>query len=526
MVKHTQQPHRASMPHRFTQKRNSLGLFMGFIRGGLTINQMIEAWKVNQGRKRAEEDAKNIQEAIERGVTSGKLQNASLGTIEDAHKLGLTSLFSGVFLGYLDGTPLFLPNDFHLSTCGMAGSGKSVTLSIPNCISTALTGESLIAFDLKDAELTRSTIKGRSAIDEIDSIKIDPWQTQGKNIRINFLSDLIDKVKSGKKIVDDAEGKIQMIYGSIEKEGNNAWIKEDAMKLAHILLLEWATNDPSRCTPGSFWGFGALPYESVKEELEALFESDAGHGHVSTMARKFHSQYCQEWSQQFEWMHDAFQKGFNLFGLGSDLREATSATDFDIRLLKKRPQGVYIIIPDDYADSHGKYIALLLDYVISTLARAKGETRTTILADEFANFPYAESTLKALRLYRSKGIRLWTFVQDRNGYSKYKSDGGHQPFEENSVSLVWGVSGSYAKELSEKAGYKSVIVQGHSTNMGVTASTGGINGGEQLTPVLPVSDISTMGNGKAVLDIKSKIFVIDRIPYWDCDLFKDYIHRL
>jgi len=507
--------------------KKKLGVpFMNLLRGGLTLNQMIEAFRVNAGRKRSEEETKQRQALIHDGVTSGQLQNASLGTLDDAIAMGMTELFCGVYLGELSGTPLFLPNDFHLSTCGMAGSGKSVTLSIPNCIATAMAGESLIAFDLKNAELTRSTMKGRSAIDGIQAIKIDPWQTQGSNTRINFLSNLIDKAKLGQNIVDDVHAKIHMIYGDADKEGNNAWIKKDAMKLAKLLLIEWATNEPSRCTPGSFWDFGTLPYEDVVKEIEALFESSAGDGYVAVMARKFHSQYCREWLKEFEWVHDEFQNAFHLFALGSDLRESTGATDTDIGLLKQRPQGIYIIIPDDYADSHGQYIALLLDYVISTLARTKGSIRTTIIADEFANFPYVKSTVKTLRLYRDKGIRLWTFAQDRNGYSKYKDDGKHQPFEENSVSLVWGVSGTHAKELSDKAGYKSVIVQGHSTNMGVTASTAGLNGGEQITPVLAVSEIAQMGNGKAVLDVKEKLFVIDRKPYWEIDFLKNHINQL
>lgn len=107
---------------------------------------------------------------------------------------------------------------------------------------------------------------------------------------------------------------------------------------------------------------------------------------------------------------------------------------------------------------------------------------------------------QALRLYREidngLGIRIITVVQDREAFSKYFKEGGHKVFEENSVCLAWGVSGQHAKEISDKAGFKSVAIATASHSAGVSADGGGQAIGEQVTPVLPVSDISQNFQGR------------------------------
>jgi len=149
------------------------------------------------------------------------------------------------------------------------------------------------------------------------------------------------------------------------------------------------------------------------------------------------------------------------------------------------------------------------------------------MIDEFGNISRIPSIPQALRLYREisngMGIRIITVVQDREAFAKYKAEGGYKVFEENSVCMVWGVSGSHAKELSDKAGYKSVSIATASHNAGISADGGGLGMGETLTPVLPVSEIAQNFQGKAVLDLKEKIFIVDRPPWWEIDFVKDYI---
>jgi type IV secretion system protein VirD4 len=181
------------------------------------------------------------------------------------------------------------------------------------------------------------------------------------------------------------------------------------------------------------------------------------------------------------------------------------------------------MVPDKYLDSHGEYLADVIEYLVSTIADADGEIRTTFMLDEFVNIPKVQSMLKALRLYRSKGIRVWTFAQDRNGFNKYKDDGSYMPFEESGITLSWGVIGSHARELSEKAGKHTELIGVTNASAGISADSGGHSTSEVQVPNLPISEISQNFSGKAILDAKSKVFVIDRKPYWEISWIRDYV---
>ncbi len=257
-------------------------------------------------------------------------------------------------------------------------------------------------------------------------------------------------------------------------------------------------------------------------------DSTAGAGFVAMQSQKIYDQYGKEHSDQFEWVMDAFQKAFKLFGKGSVLRDKTQFNHFDPAVLAQNQGTVSINFPSKYIVSHAQYAVIMSDYFIRRIAQASNRKhRVTFCLDEFGNIPKIPSMAQALRLYREidngLGIRIITVVQDREAFAKYDKEGKHKLFEENSVCLTWGVSGQHAQELSDKAGFKSVAIATASHNAGVSADGGGQSMSEQVTPVLPVSDISQNFQGRAVLDLKEKIFVVDRYPWWNIDFVNNYI---
>ncbi|MBL4905807.1 MAG: type IV secretory system conjugative DNA transfer family protein, partial [Sneathiella sp.] len=228
--------------------------------------------------------------------------------------------------------------------------------------------------------------------------------------------------------------------------------------------------------------FGSLSHTEMIKALEAMLESNAGDGYVAQEAKNWLEQYrepCEQWA----WVMSEFRSAWGLYGKGSTLRAHTSATEFDVRDLKSNPRAVYFVFPDLYVDSHGKHASIMLDFLLSQLATATGNVRTTILADEFSNFPRVQSMLKSLRLYRSKLIRIFTFSQDENGFNAYKDDGGFAPFKENSVCIYIGAEGKIATDLTLKAGNRTERVVSYSSNSGVT-NTGAVSAPETLRPVL------------------------------------------
>lgn len=515
-----------------SQRQQKKGI-SGMLQTAFTLNRVIEIFLTNQGRRRSFLEAEKSKELIESGDVSGKLQNSNLGTLDDAIRLGLIKKddekLGGVYLGHFEGHPLFLPNDHHLTVCGMAGSMKSLSIILPNLISLGLGGESTVYFNMKNDELYNPTHKGREIVDGKPTVHIDHFiENDPLPICINPLHDLIESVENGRMIVDDCFEKVEMLFSHCQHEGVNSWISDDAKKITHLLLIEWATNNSNRTYLGAFWEFSTFSHEQFGDELLKMNDSKAGGGFVAMQSRKIYDQYGKTHSDQFEWVMDSFQKAFKLYGLGSVLGDKTRFNHFDPAILAQELGTVSINFPSKYVVSHAQYAVIMSDYFIKRIAQAKNRKhRVAFCLDEFGNIPKIPSMAQALRLYREidngLGIRIITVVQDREAFSKYLKEGGHKVFEENSVCLTWGVSGQHAKEISDKAGFKSVAIATASHNAGVSADGGGQAMGEQVTPVLPVSDISQNFQGRGVLDLKEKIFIIDRPPYWKIDFVKSYI---
>lgn len=204
-------------------KRSRMGAG-GFLQVIFSVNRLIEMWRLNQGRRRSFLEAEKAKAQIEQGEVSGKLQDARLGTLEDAAQLGLIKKdgekLGGVYLGHLKGQPIFMPKDHHLTICGMAGSMKTLSIVLPNIISLGLGGESTFFFNMKDDELYKAIHKGRANIDGVAVIHIDHFiENDPLPIFINPLHDLVESASNGHMIVDDCFERVEMLFAHCQHEG-------------------------------------------------------------------------------------------------------------------------------------------------------------------------------------------------------------------------------------------------------------------------------------------------------------------
>lgn len=514
-----------------THGRGDLNV-QGVVNGFLTFNRLMEVWRTY--RRRIEVEKQHIQslDAIESEEISENLENSNLGTLDDAWRLGLVKkageTLGGVYLGHLEGHPLFLPDRKHLNITGMSGSMKSLSIILPNIISLGLGGESTVFVNVKGHELYNAVKEGRGRIDGQPVMSFDHLnEDESEPIQINPLFDLIEKASHGRMIVDDAWVKTQLIFTNHSMEGANSWISDDAKKIVHMLLIEWAYNCPDRCWLGAFWDFAALPHETFGKEIKRLENSLAGEGFVSRQSMKIYDQYGKEWCEQFEWVMDNVQKAFKLYALGSVLRRKRCYHQFDPAILTQELRTVSFNLVTERIDSHGDDFALMMDFFIKRVAGVKDKKRRVCFVfDEFSNIKKIGSLKLLLRLFGGLGLRLITAVQDREAYAQYEEKGEKKPyytFESNSVTLTWGVDGEHASQLSRKAGNKTVKMKTHNANASISADSGGLSGSEQVTPALPESEIAQDFQGKAILDVREKIFKVERFHYSQIDFVKDYI---
>ena len=492
-----------------------------------TASRIFDVLHTFQGRIKAERIAHENQSNIEQGVISGKLENARLGTYEDALEKGLIRPFSegGIYLGMLNGQPMVTNKDWHITCVAMAGAGKTSSICIPNIITLGLgeKRESTFIFDVK-GELHEATAHVRARLDGKPVVVIDDFGlTEQEGVSINFLDDLVAKAAQGKPISEDVASKLALQFGDPKDHGSNAWIVESAIEWNTAYMCHTAELEPENCSPVGMADFSMLTQSEMSALFQILRQSPASDGLVREIAKNWLEEFSEP-REQFQWIRGQLQNAWSLYRSGAILRSKRSHTSFDITTASREVTTIYYRFPANKIRSHSRDAIALLDYLLEQLVEADGNVRTTIMADEFSNFPKALSMIVALRLYRSEGIRLFVFSQDENGFAKYKDDGGFALFKENSIGIYFGVDGRIAKDLSEKAGNKSVLIATNSANAGIT-NTGGLGSQETTTPVLPVSDIAQNFEGQAYIDMRDRIYLVDRPAWWEIPEFKTLIEE-
>ena len=93
------------------------------------------------------------------------------------------------------------------------------------------------------------------------------------------------------------------------------------------------------------------------------------------------------------------------------------------------------------------------------------------------------------------------------------------------VCLSWGIQDTaHAKSTEDRVGHRHVTMTGLNVSESLLAGGSGESSHNQLYPVLPVSEISKIAFGKAILEIPGKkTFIIDRVPWWKIPAFDQYI---
>lgn len=457
------------------------------------------------------------------GQVSGKLEDARLGTFDDLKALGMLEP-GGFRLGYMNGHPVSLKDDYHICIMGMAGLGKTTSLSAPGTMhllkgSTALCPpETVILLDWKNAELTRMVADGVEELTGEPPIIFAPFDDDNQ-VTINVFDDLIQAAKRGEPIVDEARARLDVFFGEkIANAGQNAWIERDALGLCHLVIVARAYLDEEAATLGGLWDFSQASITDITGFMEVASErTDIAGGFVAAGACGFLNRYGQDNQRELRWILQTMSETFSLFARGARPRKATQRTTFDIPSLKHAARAVVLQIPDRFIDAAAPFVLAVLDYMIEILAHTDGPVRVSVLAEEFSALPYSKNILKWVRVYRSLGIRIISVVQDRSGFSKFKKQGAHQSFEQNSVKLYFGLSDSYhLQHLERRAGKRAVLVPTRSTSLGLQVPGRTAGGTEVLTPVLPVSDIARIGAGQALLDIPGQpLFILERKPWWE-----------
>jgi hypothetical protein len=482
-------------------------------------------------RAKAEAQHRETVGRLERDDVSGRLPGARLGDESDLIAGGFSTEMVGPYVGCWNGVPRFSSSDVSLIALGGSGSAKTGALASPITIGLAQgqKPESVVTISFKP-DLAWTTYQGRSGLDGIQTRFFMPlsacWE---ETVRFNFFDDLIQRAKRGQNIGDRARANTSITFGEVRDSNKmNGWITAIAEEMSFMFLGHRCELEPEKATPAAMADVATMTRAEMLAELELLRQSPACDGLIADTANKFFDEFSASddaASREYRWVMQEYRRAWGLFQKGSRARSQTERTNFDLAALKQRPQCLHIYIPPLYAVSHAPFIRLVLEYIIDTLAHAQGPVRVNLICDEFAQIPRLGNMLLALRVYREMGLRLILLLQDFEGFSKYKTDGRHKPFINNSINLIWGQrDADVLRNLESRAGQRARLIASSNAEHARDGDRAGISVAEHITSVLPGDAVQQINKGKLILDAPgTRLSILDRPMFWDLPFAAPYI---
>ena len=500
---------------------------MGLLRwvvSGVRMYQAAKGWQRSDASEdRIIESGRKVDamaDFLNDPTPSGLLGDARLGTLEDAERASMLDA-SGFYLGALQGVPLFYSGGAHLLTYARTGSGKGRDVILPNMAHNRHV--SMLVVDVKDGENAYASARHRHHQLGHKVVFINPFNLhQAGNACINPLARLPRLAAAGERVETAAREIVQILIPAPKKSSDSAWVANGAQRTLVARLCFLAYYRPAECLLSSLWRFVNQGMDKLLADLGEMILCDRPT--ISGPADATFS-LVQEAPKQWEAYRSEMQLALDAYEPGSELEAATSADEFDLAELKDQPCTVYLMVPSEKLGVAAQWISLLTNHAIETIAARPGPVRTLFLLDEVAQLPPMPGMMKALRLYRGRGISLWFFCQGRFSLQERYPPEVVKEIEDQAdvIQLFMPEEPSLLKDIETWSGKCTVAVRGVNQNGGqVEGLSMGIS--EQARPVLQAEDIRALGQTRQLLKVPGfPLFVADRPPFFEIDPFRDQL---
>jgi type IV secretion system protein VirD4 len=305
--------------------------------------------------------------------------NAHFATHGEARRAGLFTT-QGILLGKKWGRYLCIGGHEHVMVFAPSGSGKTRGISIPNLLTWQ---DSLICNDIK-LELYNTTSQFRQKYGQ-QCYLWNPGSQEGKTHRYNPL-DLIKKDSNTR--IDDAQ-KIASIFIPDNPRTDPIWYT--LPRTLFVALILYVLDTPE--IPKTIGAIIRL-VKSSPNFIDFLLDILSTRTDLDPVCRNNFHLFLQLPEKTQGSILAAFLSHFELFD--NDLiDQATSASDFDIRNLRKQRMTIYVGISNDNLVRLAPLISVFYQQVIDVMTRNepnKDEPYSVLfLMDEFAALRKMES---------------------------------------------------------------------------------------------------------------------------------------
>ena len=480
-------------------------LFLGLFKfiGGLAVLEGLagyyRAWRRGEQRKESEQP-------------SGTYGQAAFATLQDCAHAGMLDP-QGLYLGLLDGQPLFYSGKAHLVTCAPARQGKGINVVIPNLLH--YTG-SVIVTDPK-GELAAVTAAHRQDRFGQDVVILNPWGLHGlPQDRINPLEGIIALAGDPglqRGLTDEVKAIALQLFPEPE-DTRNRYFRDGSRTILRAVMLYLALHQPAICTLPEMWRVIANPMR-LERAITAMCRSEELGGLLADLGDDLAYQ-MRENPEHFGDFRTGAVQALEIYQPGGFLAEAVSGSDVALETLVSGQVSIYLAFPQDRIASHGAALGLIVNRAITAVARANRKGKVLFVLDEFANMGKLTGLAESLTALPGLGVRVWMFVQELAELVRlYGPHTAKTVLSQAEVQQFFAVQDNdLAATLSRAMGQKTVKTRNY--NLGRFEDDEiGQSLSETGRPLMSADEIRLMGRDEQLLFISRLPPVkAERVPFW------------
>ncbi|MCV6576794.1 MAG: type IV secretory system conjugative DNA transfer family protein [Cohaesibacter sp.] len=411
--------------------------------------------------------------AVERFMTPPKIfGDSEWASNEELEEAGLFEP-KGIRLGYRDvngeDRVIYYNGDRHLGTTAPNRSGKGTTAIISNLLSSTC---SIVVIDPK-GENSLVTAEHRRAVMGQEVHTIDPWMTTDMKPSCYNPLDALDTAD-----IDMADDAMLLADAMIVASQKEPFFTDEAKAVLHG-LIGYVVSDPDeagRRHLGRVRDLCLLDGDALTALFKKMLESP--HHFVRSAGAR-----CLQKEEKLLSNVMATLQSQTHFLDSPRVRDSLIKSDFSFADLKTKSMTIYLVIPSDKLDSHGRALRLFIQQALMINARnieIQPERPVLFILDELPALGYLSMVEKAFGLMAGYGIQIWAIAQDYSQLKRIYRDGWETFISNAGVIQYFGSRDKFTAEyFSSLCGVKTVWsfssaigkTFGRSTSSGQSAST-------------------------------------------------------
>jgi type IV secretion system protein VirD4 len=240
--------------------------------------------------------------------------------------------------------------------------------------------------------------------------------------------------------------------------------------------------------------------------LKAMLQGLINESYISDTARTGFSSLAGLADDTFSSVIASMQEPLMQFA-NPILADATNASDFDVRQLRKRLMSVYMVIPPEKLGESAKLLNIFFSMVInSNLDQTPQEDPSNkyqllMVLDEFATMGRVDALANRISIIGGYGVRSLVIVQSRAQLrAVYGPDDAQNLITNHSVSIVFTPrEQADANEYSEMLGYRTIRKKHRSTSSGAGGGSVSIHYTEERRALMLAQELKELPKDDALL---------------------------